>query len=120
MRRRVWCGALKIVGHSYVQGIAGELMRKRKKQVKWGRYCAFTIGLFVIGILGIQMWRLKAKNAEYSARVEDLQAKLEEEERRSSDLADYEVYVNSDAYIEDTAKSKLGMLYDDEIIFREE
>ena len=66
------------------------------------------------------MWRLKSKNAEYSARVAELQVRLEEEQRRATDLEDYEVYVNSDAYIEDTAKSKLGMLYDDEIIFREE
>lgn len=94
-------------------------MRKRKNK-KLGRFCAFTIAFFVVGILGIQMYRLKSKNAEYSARVADLQVRLEQEQRRASDLEDYEVYVNSDAYIEDTAKSKLGMLYDDEIVFREE
>lgn len=112
--------SLKIVDYSYVQWIAGELMRKRKKQKRLGRYCAFTIGFLVVGILGIQMWRLKTKNAEYSAKQAELQVRLEEEQRRASDLEDYEAYVKSDAYIEDTAKSKLGMLYDDEIIFRED
>lgn len=95
-------------------------MRKKKKQAMLGRYFAYTIVIFIIGIIGLQMWRLKVKNAEYSSKIADLRVRLEEEERRAEELEDYEVYVNSDAYIEDTAKSKLGMLYDDEIIFREE
>lgn len=94
-------------------------MRKRDSK-KLGRTCATIIVVGVFVILGFQMWRLKDKNDEYSARVEELTVRLEEEQRRASELEDYEVYVNSDAYIEDTAKTKLGMLYDDEIVFRED
>lgn len=115
----VWRASL-YNNHSYVQWTAGELMRKRRRNSKkLGRYCATIIIAVIVGILGIQMYRLKVKSNEYTERVEELEVRLEQEQRRASELENYEVYVNSDAYIEDTAKSKLGMLYDDEIVFRE-
>ncbi len=44
---------------------------------------------------------------------------LEAQQSRQEDLIEYEVYTQSQQYVEDTAKSKLGMAYSDEIIFRE-
>ena len=43
----------------------------------------------------------------------------EEETEREGKLSDYEEYIDSQEYVEDTARSKLGLIYDDEIIFRE-
>ena len=44
---------------------------------------------------------------------------LKDEQERSADLQEKEAYVGSDQYIVDTAKSKLGMTYPDEIVFKE-
>ena len=49
----------------------------------------------------------------------ELQQQLAEEEDRQTDLQEYEAYTKSQKYVEDTAKSKLGLLYKNEIIFRE-
>ena len=46
-------------------------------------------------------------------------SELEAQEERKQDLLDYENYTKSDKYIENTARSKLGLVYDDEMIFRE-
>ena len=47
------------------------------------------------------------------------QAQLKDEQERSTELQEKEAYVGSDQYIVDTAKSKLGMTYPDEIVFKE-
>ena len=47
------------------------------------------------------------------------QAQLKDEQERSAELQEKEAYVGSDQYIVDTAKSKLGMTYPDEIVFKE-
>ena len=44
---------------------------------------------------------------------------LKDEQERSAELQEKEAYVGSDQYIVDTAKSKLGMTYPDEIVFKE-
>ena len=48
-----------------------------------------------------------------------LQKQLEEETARGAQLSSYETYTKSQQYVEDTAKSKLGLAYDNEIIFKE-
>ena len=45
--------------------------------------------------------------------------KLQAEKDRAEELKQKEAYVGSEQYIIDTAKSKLGMTYPDEIVFKE-
>lgn len=44
---------------------------------------------------------------------------VEDETARGEQLSNYETYTKSQQYVEDTAKSKLGLAYDNEIIFKE-
>ena len=44
---------------------------------------------------------------------------LGQERDRQEELKEYEEYIESQEYIEDQAQSKLGLLYDNQIIFRE-
>ena len=75
--------------------------------------------LFMLAVLIVQMMRLKDKNAEYDAEIAKLQSEIDAEEARQQDLVEYEIYVNSVEYEEDQAHSRLGMAYEDEIIFKE-
>ena len=69
--------------------------------------------------MSIQIIRLYEKDQEYIAREEELTEQLDQETKRQDKLTEYEDYIGSQQYIEDTAKSKLGLLYENEIIFRE-
>lgn len=60
---------------------------------------------------------LESKNAQYLQREQELQKMLEEEQKRTAKIDAYEDYLNSDEFVEDIAREKLGMAYDDEIIF---
>ena len=94
--------------------------RGRKKKRTAGRLSFVCIGLFLILVLSIQMVRLYQKNQEYVQREKALTNQVEELKKEEAELSEYESYIHSQEYIEDTAKKKLGLVYDNEIIFREE
>lgn len=76
--------------------------------------------MFMIGVMVFQIFRLHSELKEKDAQAEALQEELDAAEQRQKELDDYENYVGSDQYVEDEARSKLGLTKPDEIIFREE
>ena len=42
------------------------------------------------------------------------------EQDRQKELEAYETYTKSQQYVEDDAKRKLGLLYDNEVVFKEQ
>ena len=48
-----------------------------------------------------------------------LREQLEYELLRQEELKEYQEYIESTEYVEDIAESKLGLLYENQIIFRE-
>ena len=60
------------------------------------------------------------RNASYVEELAQLQNKIDAEEARTQDIADLEAYMQTDEYAEQVAKDKLGLVYEDEIIFKPE
>ena len=50
-------------------------------------------------------------------REQYLLEKIEEQNARSEEIEEYRKYMQTKQYVEDMAKSKLGLVYPDEIIF---
>ena len=93
-------------------------MRKRFKRSGMGFTLITVIVLFAI--LSYQKIGLEAKDRslkEEKARCEERIAELEEEEKY---IEEYREYVNSDEYIEDVARDKLGLVYPGDIVFEPE
>ena len=70
--------------------------------------------------MSVQIVKVYQKDQEYARKQEQLEAQLEDETARQEDLQNYQSYTQSQEYVEDIAKSKLGLAYDNEIIFKEE
>ena len=94
--------------------------RRAKGRNRLARLGIFIMMAVLIGILSVQIVQLNQKNEAYKEQEAQLQEQKESEESRTSRLKEEQEYVNSKEYVEDTAKSKLGMAYKDEIIFKEE
>lgn len=75
--------------------------------------------LLILTVMGVQIYRVKQKDDAYTERMEELSEQYEGEIERAADIDELEEYMKSDEYIEDTAKSKLGLAYENEIIFKE-
>lgn len=101
-------------------GVKRTQMRRRAKQNKSSMICITLLSLAIAGVLSVQMVSLYEKNQEYRSREEELQSKLEEEQLRQEELEAQEEYITTKEYIEKIAKTKLGLVYPNEIIFKEE
>ena len=77
------------------------------------------IVLFLIGVLGFQIMGLYRKNAAYETKEAALVAEYEEQLARQDELEAYEAYTKTDEYKENVSRTKLGLVRDNEIIFRE-
>lgn len=92
----------------------------RKNNNRAGKLCISMILIAFVVVMSIQIVRVYQKDQELAKRQEELEQQLEEETERKREIEEYEAYKQSDEGIEDDARSKLGLAYDNEIIFKEE
>ena len=95
------------------------MSRYRKRKERAGRGSIACIVIFLLVIMSVQIVKLYQKNQEYISRETELTEQLGEETERFEQLTEYEEYIGSREYVEDAAKSKLGLVYENEIIFKE-
>ena len=77
-----------------------------------------TILLILTLALGINAYRILDKQNEYNKQIEALERQIESEQDRKNEIEDMKDYMSTREFIEETAKSKLGLVYKNEIIFR--
>lgn len=93
--------------------------KRRKKSRNTGAVCIGFIVIAFLVVMSIQIVHLKQKDKAYAERQNELQKQYDAETERQTELDEYEQYTKTTKYIEDIAKSKLGLAYDNEIIFKE-
>lgn len=64
--------------------------------------------------------KLQAMNKAYRLQEVELQAQLDDEKERSEEIDKLKEYVGTDEYIEEVAKEKLGLIHENEILFKPE
>lgn len=80
--------------------------------------------LLVVLVLAVcaltEGYRLYQRNQEYLAIRDELQLKIEAEMKRTEELEAYREYTQTDEFIEWYAKERLGLVKENEIIFKAE
>ena len=92
--------------------------RIREKKKHLGSWGILVIVLAVFGVSTIGGLQLKQKNRAYQEREEALEEAIAAEEARGQEIDDLEAYTKTKKYVEDVAKDKLGLVYEDEVIFK--
>lgn len=90
---------------------------RRKKQNFMGMFIVGAIVIMFCSVIGYNNNKLQAKQDEYNKRIEALETQIEKEHERTKELEEYEKYTKTSKYVEEVAKEKLGLVYEDEIIF---
>ncbi len=93
---------------------------RKKRQNKFGMFLVTTVVAMMLIVVAIKSIELKQKLAVYQAKEQMLTEQIAEEEKRSEEIEEYEKYTHTKKYIEEVAKDKLGLVHENEIIFREE
>lgn len=93
-------------------------MKQRRVKTKRKWYVPFAV-IVVTLVLGFQVLGLYQKLSSYEDRKRDLEVKLDEAKATEQELSDYEAYTQTEEYIINMARTKLGLVKDNEIIFKQ-
>lgn len=90
----------------------------RRKQKKTGMFLIGCVMVLLCGVFTINTIQLEDKRTEYSQKMEEYQKDIERLESEAEEIEDLKTYVQTQGYIEQMAREKLGLVYKDEIIFK--
>ncbi|NLJ96267.1 MAG: septum formation initiator family protein [Clostridiales bacterium] len=92
-------------------------MRRKNKN---GTGIIVFVVLCIFGIVAFGKIKLEDRKDDLDKRIKSLESRIAAEEERAIDIRNLEAYVQTKRYIEDIAREKLGLVYDYEIIFKED
>ena len=92
-------------------------MRRRHKKGTGIGIIAFVV-LILCGIVTSRKFDLDQQSVKAERKIEDLNAKIKEQNDRAADIKNQEAYVQTPKYIEDIARDKLGLVDKDDVIFK--
>lgn len=98
----------------------GRYRKRKRKRKSNGKLCVSGIVFMFLIVMSIQIVKLYKEDQTYIAKEKELNEQLEDATEEQQQLADYEQYTQSQQYIEEVAKSKLGLVYNNEIVFKEQ
>lgn len=79
---------------------------------------------FVVAILFIAMMTqsisVEKQLSQYQQELEELDNKMTEETERTKEIDDMKEYMETNEYAEEVARDKLGLVKDNEIVFKEQ
>ena len=90
------------------------LRRNHKKGTGIG-LIAFVV-LLLFGIIAYKTIDLEKKVKQVELKIERLNSQVQEQEELAEEINNLKAYVQTKGYIEDIAREKLGLVYEDEII----
>lgn len=74
----------------------------------------------MIMVVGVNSYSLRQKQEKYILREQELQQQIDAQLQRTEELKELATYTKTKKYAEEIAKDKLGLVYDNEIIFKDE
>lgn len=95
------------------------VVRKKRQN---GFSVALVIMVLVMLMIVITFGRvtLQKKQEIYAQKEQQLLEQIESEEQRSEEIEEYRKYTQTQKYVEEVAKEKLGLVNENEIIFKSE
>lgn len=93
--------------------------RKRLRR-HLGSFAIAGVVLLLLVFVSAASLSLRVSNSNKQDRIAELEAQIEAEEKRAEEIEEYGKYVQTKKYAEEVAKEKLGLVYEDEIIFKAE
>ena len=93
---------------------------RKRRQNRMSMVMVAVVVVMIIAVVSISSMNLKAKNEVQQQTISSLNEQIANEEKRSQEIEEYRKYTQTKKYAEEVAKEKLGLVYEGEIIFKEE
>lgn len=102
-----------------------ERSKKKKKNTRilnnyLGMALISAVVLILLGVLTVQSRNLKTRIASYDTRAAEIRTSIEEEQDRTKQIKEEKEYMQTDEYVAEVARDRLGLVKSNEIVFEEE
>ena len=98
-------------------------MKKRKKRNSQNKIAMLSI-TFVVAVLFIAMMtkslKLQQQISDCKTEMKEVQSQIDEENERTKEIDETKERMDTDEYVAEVAREKLGLVKDNEIVFKEE
>ena len=97
--------------------------KKKRRKVGYESLGMLAIALVVLVLLGGLMLKsndLKERLTGYDAKAATLQQQIEDEQTRTEEIDKLKKYMETDEYAEEVAREKLGLVKDNETVFKKQ
>ncbi len=102
------------------ENMGRRVLDRKKRQNGFSVALVIMVILMLMVVISFKRYELKQKQAEYTQKEELLLEQIAEEEERAEEIEEYRKYTQTQKYIEEVAKEKLGLVNENEIIFKSE
>ena len=93
---------------------------RKKLQNRFSMFLVSMVVVVLLVVVGIRAYGLTKQNEALLAEKAEYEELIEEEKQRAAEIEEYGKYTQTLKYYEEMAKKKLGLVYEDEIIFMQE
>ena len=93
---------------------------RRRHQNRFSLFLVSLVVLMIMVVVAVRSVELQRKIAGYDTQIASLSAQIDEETARAEEIEEYRKYTQTKAYVEEVAKDKLGLVYEGEILFKED
>ena len=91
-----------------------------RKRIRMGMASIGVVAVILLGALLYEGQNLQSQLNFYQEKEASLNDQIEEEKERTEEIDKTKEYMETDAYAEDVARNKLGMVKDNEVVLEEE
>ncbi|MCI8615256.1 septum formation initiator family protein [Parablautia intestinalis] len=99
---------------------AARVAHRKKRQNRFGMFLVSVVVIMLLVVVTFNSVGLMAKRGTYRQKEAALEEQIAAEEERAQEIEEFEKYTHTKKYIEEIARDKLGLVYEGEIVFRDE
>ncbi|MDD6491777.1 MAG: septum formation initiator family protein [Firmicutes bacterium] len=93
---------------------------RKKRQNRFGMFLVSIVVVMLLVVVAFNSIELTAKKEAYQQKENALREQIAAEEERAEEIEEFEKYTHTKKYVEEVARDKLGLVYDGEILFKDE
>ena len=93
---------------------------RKRHQNRFSMFLVSLVVLMIMVVVAVRSVELQQKIEGYDTQIASLTTQIEAENIRAEEIEEYRKYTQTKAYVEEVAKDKLGLVYEGEILFKED
>lgn len=93
---------------------------RKRQHNRFSMFLATLVVVLILVLVGVKSIELRDKIDQKRTEAAQLEAQIEAEMQRTLEIEALGKEVQTKGYIEDVAREKLGLVYEDEILFKQD